>query len=348
MDENGKFESLYLIAKAGHKLSTVDGFSVDGKSVGLSAVDGKSVGIRRTIQEYKLKEEKEKKKKKENASLSPGITPREILANEENFSNYIDHIKKIGKTDFASPEFEAEFDRYENANRAPSKNGVALSPLGNDLGGQSGATVKEFKGTYIVPQGDYVTLEEPNPVFEPSHQKELAKIENESLNFTNIQEAVQKLLEQKKVPYIKIPLKESQALNKFVLDGSIPKRILELIRKLVEIKSHPKYVRDNFWIGAAVNIAGAYSFQVQIETTYETIKPREVVSTLPVTKSESWQDFLSYLEAKFPPNRVEEAKKIHGKIKNKTLYYTGDVSDFMKMILQMYWTSERGIQINGN
>lgn len=105
------------------------------------------------------------------------------------------------------------------------------------------------------------------------------------------------------VQYIADQRKEMNALNAFMMDGHTPEYVCELIGMMIRIKRHPEYAKDKFWIGAGINIAGAYSYQVQIRTVYSSLYPEmkktetETSSSLSLENADSptvWKAFLDW------------------------------------------------------
>jgi hypothetical protein len=138
----------------------------------------------------------------------------------------------------------------------------------------------------------------------------------EKINYNNLREHLELLLNIQGIPYIQNVRKELNTLNQFVLENVPAETVLELIGKLIYIKKHKNYANDKFWIGCAVNLADAYSYRVKIETVYSAIappeeKPKPTPRPEPIKETEIdlvalWSEFLKFSKTKLTTTRFEQ------------------------------------------
>lgn len=103
-------------------------------------------------------------------------------------------------------------------------------------------------------------------------RKEIA-LEEKELSFVNIGKLFEQELNSIRQKYIRDPRKEQYAINNFMLSNLEPTDVIELLRKLIDIKAaiHSKTLKDQYLLGCCYNIADLYSYRAKIENAYSII-----------------------------------------------------------------------------
>ena len=150
------------------------------------------------------------------------------------------------------------------------------------------------------------------------------------------------------IPYIKDTRKEINALNAFAMDETKPETILDILGKLIQIKKHPKYSQDKFWIGCAVNIHCVHAYRVQIETVHLSIAPKDNdinVAIIPktgndtnvVTKSKTWDDFLKWARMNTAQSRLKEFESLKVEEEGDRVTIYGQEEGMGKLMVEKYF-----------
>ncbi|EKT88067.2 hypothetical protein AYB33_18170 [Leptospira santarosai] len=93
------------------------------------------------------------------------------------------------------------------------------------------------------------------------------------VTYSNLLSTTESFLKSRQRSYFKSIQKETIAINQFMTNGIPASKVLDLLEKLIEIRKHPKFGKESFWMSATENLSGAYAYMHKIETVHAAIWP---------------------------------------------------------------------------